>query len=507
MKKLLLMLATILCTVFQSCEKSEAPEIQPELLSFAFYRANNSSLFQDIEFESLDSPELKYILPFETDITSLKASFSVPDGCTVTVKDKIQTNNSTPNDFSKPVEYTVTNENGTTKTYTVSISVNHTCFTGIPVMVINTKLGAPIKDKENWIAGDFSIIGTDGEYMIESNELEIRGRGNTTWYNPKKPYALKLSKKTELFGMPKHKRWVLLAAYNDKSMIRTDLAFHLAQKYSNLRWKQGGQLIELILNGEFMGNYYICEHIKIDENRVPDGYVIEIDYRAKEANGDIFFKSKLSQLNFVIKDPDVEKGSPEYLYAEEYINNCEKDLQVPDSEKYMEYIDLESMVDWYLNSELTRNPDATFFLSVYMNIGADGKLYMGPLWDYDLAFGNQVYDDDNGNDNGYTGFIIRDGDRSKIWMKAMFKNPEFVAMLKSKMKVIAANEAEIMAFIDKRHQELKTSALYNDKQWNLMCPKNASDATIAKAYDEQIKYLKDWLHGRIQWLSTNIEAL
>ena len=507
MKKLLLALAAILCAALQSCEKSGAPEIEPEFLSFAFYKSSNSSLYQDIVFESLEPQNLTHLTTFPLNDLTLAASFTVPEGCVVTVDNIVQTSSKTANDFSQPVEYTITNDKGEQRVYTVSLSVDYKELTGLPVMFINTKQGAPIRDKENWIAGDFSILGNDGKYIIEGNELEIRGRGNTTWYNPKKPYALKLSKKTELFGMPKHKRWVLLAAYNDKSMIRTDLAFHLAQKYSNLRWKQGGQLIELILNGEFMGNYYICEHIKIDENRVPDGYVIEIDYRAKEANGDIFFKSKLSQLNFVIKDPDVEKGSPEYLYAEEYINNCEKDLQVPDSEKYMEYIDLESMVDWYLNSELTRNPDATFFLSVYMNIGADGKLYMGPLWDYDLAFGNQVYDDDNGNDNGYTGFIIRDGDRSKIWMKAMFKNPEFVAMLKSKMKVIAANEAEIMAFIDKRHQELKTSALYNDKQWNLMCPKNASDATIAKAYDEQIKYLKDWLHGRIQWLSTNIEAL
>ena len=393
------------------------------------------------------------------------------------------------------------------RTYIVSLSVNYKNLTGLPILFINTDGNRQILDKENWIAGNFSIMDSNGEYIFQKNELEIKGRGNTTWQNPKKPYALKLGSKTELFGMPKHKRWVLLAAYNDKSMLRTDLAFHLAREYSNLRWKQGGQLVDLVLNGQFLGNYYLCEQIKVDENRVRDGYVIEIDYRAKEANGDIFFKSTLSQLNFVLKDPDVEKNSEEYLYVKEYINNCEQDLKDLNMEKYMEYLDSESMVDWYLNSELTKNPDAAFFLSVYMNLSEDGKLYMGPLWDYDLSFGNQVYDDGNGSDNGYTGFTIRNGDRSKIWLKAMFENPEFISMLKEKMRVIAAHEADIMSYIDQKHQELRTSALYNDKLWNLMCIKGTSDANILKAYDEQIKYVKDWLHGRIVWLSTNIEAL
>ncbi len=491
--------------IFQSCEKSTPSE--PQFLSFSFEKSENYSLSEDILFESLDSPYLEHVIQYPLNLSSLNANFTVPQGCVVTVNGIEQTSGITPNDFSSPVEYTVTNTLGETRTYTVSLSVNYKNLTGLPILFINTNENRPILDKENWVAGDYSIMGADGEYILERNELEIRGRGNTTWQNPKKPYALKLGKKTELFGMPKHKRWVLLAAFNDKSMIRTDLAFHLAQNYSNLRWKQGGQLLEVILNGQYIGNYYLCEHIKIDENRIPDGYVIEIDYRAKEANGDIFFKSKLSQLNFVIKDPDVAKGSTEYLYVQDFINNCELDLKTLNSSSYMQYLDIESMVDWYLNSELTKNPDSNFFLSVYMNIAADGKLYMGPLWDYDLAFGNQVYDDGAGSDNGYVGFTIRNGDRSKIWLPAMFSNPQFIALLKSKMRVIAANEAEIMAFIDQRHQELKTSAIYNDRKWHLMTPAGSSDEAILKAYESQITYIKDWLHGRIQWLSANIEAL
>jgi hypothetical protein len=504
MKKVLLLIFSF-SLLFQSCEKS--PIHEPELLSFAFYQADNYSLLYDIELDTSGGEEIGHTVTFPVDLSVLKASFEVPEGCVVTVNGVQQESGVTVNDFTSPVEYTVINQKGDKKSYTIALSIGYEKFTGLPVLFINTENNKPILDKENWIAGDFSIMGSDGEYLLENNELEIRGRGNTTWQNPKKPYALKLSSKTELFGMPKHKRWVLLAAYNDKSMIRTDLAFYLAQKYSNMRWKQGGQLIELVLNGKYLGNYYLCEHIKIDDNRIPDGYVLEVDYRAKTANGDIFFKSEHSKLNFVIKDPDVEQSGEEFLYVENYINALEKELKEKNISNYSKYIHLESMVDWYLNSELTKNPDSGFFLSVYMNISDDGQLYMGPLWDYDLSFGNQVYDDGNGSDNGYAGFTIRDGDRSKIWLSAMFENPAFVELLKNKMAVIAANEAEIMSFIDKRHGELKKSALYNDRIWHLLTHAGASDEEIQKLYDEQIKYLKEWLHGRIEWLNTNIQGL
>lgn len=504
MKKLFALILPVLF-LFQACDKT--PVYEPEFLSFGFYTTNNYSLFYDIELETQGGTNLNYEIPFPTDLSILMASFEVPLGCVVTVNGIQQISGSTKNDFTSAVEYTVTNQEGKMKSYTVELSLSYEKFTGLPILFVNTKNNAPILDKENWVSGEFSIMDTSGLYIMEKEELEIRGRGNTTWQNPKKPYALKLGSKKELFGMPKHKRWVLLAAYNDKSFIRTDVAFHLAQKYSNLRWKQGGQLLELVLNGRYLGNYYLCEHIKVDENRVPDGYVLEIDYRAKAANGDIFFKSELSQLNYVIKDPDVQQGGEEFCYVENYINNLEKELKADNIASYSEYLHLESMVDWYLNSELTKNPDSGFFLSVYMNISEDGSLYMGPLWDYDLAFGNQVYDDGDGSDNGYVGFAIRDRDRSKIWLSTMFKNPAFVTLLKSKMAVIAANEEEIMSYIDSKHKELKKSALYNDKLWHLMTPGGASDEAIEKAYDDQIAYLKDWLHGRIQWMNTNISQL
>lgn len=496
-----------LIMLFSSCEEPTPPAEEPKLLSFSITQEYNESIFEDVIFQDIDYQVFSHTFKSPVNLTSLRATFTASEGAIVTVNGVEQKSGLSYNDFSSPVEYLVTNADGISTTYTVTLNSEQTAFTSLPIIYINTENSMPIVDKENWILADLSILGKDNNYLVEGLVTEIRGRGNTTWHNPKKPYAIKLDKKNEFFGMPKHKRWVLLAAYNDKSMIRTDLAFYLAEEFSNLRWKQSGELVELVLNGKFLGNYYLCEHIKIDENRVSDGYVIEIDVRAKEANGDIFFTAKNSGLKYVIKDPDVIKGSTEFKYVEDYINKLESDLKNFDVESYSQYIDMESMVDWYLNSELTKNPDAAFFISVYMNLSDDGKLYMGPLWDYDLSFGNQIYDDGEGSDNGYKGFTIRDGDRSKIWLKAMFANEEFVTLLKQKMRVVADNEAQIMAYIDVKHRELTTSALCNDRMWGLLTPKGTSSAKIIEAYDKEIKSLKDWLHGRIGWLSTNIEAL
>ena len=506
MNKLKLFLLPLII-LFSSCEEPTPPAEEPKLLSFSITKEYNESLFEDVVFQNIDYQDYNYTFSTPVDLTKLRSQFTASEGAIVTVNGVEQKSGISYNDFSSPVEYLVTNADGISVTYKITLNSEPTAFTSLPIIYINTENNAPIVDKENWILADLSIQGVDNEYSVVGLATEIRGRGNTTWYNPKKPYALKLDKKNELFGMPKHKRWVLLAAYNDKSMIRTDLAFYLAEQFSNLRWKQGGELVELVLNGKFLGNYYLCEHIKIDENRVPDGYILEIDVRAKEANGDIFFTAENSGLKYVIKDPDVIKGSTEYRYVEDFINKLESDLKNLDVESYSQYLDIESMVDWYLNSEVTKNPDADFFISVFMNLSDDGKLYMGPLWDYDLAFGNQIYDDGEGSDNGYEGFTIRDGDRSKIWLKAMFANDEFVTLLKQKMKVIADNEAQIMSYIDAKHRELTLSAQYNDRLWWLLTPKGSSTNQIIEAYDKEIKYLKDWLHGRIDWLSKNIEAL
>ncbi len=160
------------------------------------------------------------------------------------------------------------------------ISVTATCgderaetkmfFSKLPVVYIDTVDSAPIVSKETYIDANLKIQGNE-TYNSSTTKLyngltEIRGRGNSTWGQPKKPYRLKLDKKTDLFGMGKSKHWVLLANYMDESLQRNTLAYNLSGAMG--MEQMSTVYVDVILNGEFVGNYQLCENVRVDSNRV-----------------------------------------------------------------------------------------------------------------------------------------------------------------------------------------------------------------------------------------------
>mgnify|MGYP003304753794 CR=1 FL=1 len=143
-------------------------------------------------------------------------------------------------------------------------------FSRLPVVYINTENGAPITSKETYIDAELIIQGNE-TYNSETTKLyngatEIRGRGNSTWSQPKKPYRLKLDKKTDLFGMGKSKHWVLLANYMDESLQRNTLAYNLSGAMG--MEQMSTVFVDVVLNGDFIGNYQLCENIRVDPTRV-----------------------------------------------------------------------------------------------------------------------------------------------------------------------------------------------------------------------------------------------
>ena len=169
---------------------------------------------------------------------------------------------------------------------------NVTVDTGLPVAYLTTP--APVTSKDEWIPDASMVIVTPGTLdILYRGTLSVKGRGNSTWNYPKKPYALKLDKKSEMLGMKKHKRWCLLANWMDRTLMRNAVAFEIS-RHTGLDWTPDGRFVEVILNGEHLGNYYLCEQIKVDKNRVdvaePDpadvsgGYIFELDSNYDEVN-------------------------------------------------------------------------------------------------------------------------------------------------------------------------------------------------------------------------------
>lgn len=139
----------------------------------------------------------------------------------------------------------------------------------IPVIYIETENREPVHSKEEYIDADIRIQGNqeyNSDKVLYEGKTQIRGRGNATWNADKKPYRLKLDSKADLFGMGKNKHWVLLSNPFDTSLLRNQLSYNLSAdmglEYQKSVW------VDLVFNGTPVGNYQLCEHIRVDDNRV-----------------------------------------------------------------------------------------------------------------------------------------------------------------------------------------------------------------------------------------------
>lgn len=371
---------------------------------------------------------------------------------------------------------------------------------GLPVVYIDTENQEDITSRDYYINGIIRIeenLGSQAYNEFES-EMRIKGRGNSTWGAPKKPYKIKFDKKTSLLGEPADKEWVLLANYKDKTMLRNETAFSMG-RMSNLDYTPRSHFVELYLNGAYKGTYQLTEHLKIANNRVDvgeDGYLLEIDVRAT-ADEPIFNVVHIPRpIN--IKDPNVAKGSEAYNYIVEYMQETDavlfSDKFTDAVEGYAKYIDVESFVDWYLINEIAKNIDAIFYTSCYMNLARGGKLKMGPIWDFDIGYGKGIY---NGVDNP-EGFWIH---TNVWWYSQLFRDPNFVQKVKERFYYFYGNRTEIYAGIFGNADYLKYSVIENNRVWRSLSYEQLSDNQISGLYQNELLDLINWLEIRFQWLN------
>ena len=242
----------------------------PAFQEFYFKHANNHTILNgNIICDIAEDGTISNSSDIDTKILAcrnimLTPTFKVNNGNKVYVDNIEQVSGESSHNFTSPVFYKVADEKGNIAEYVVTLKFG---TTGLPIVSIQTQGGRDITSKDNWLTATISIEGGEEFEDLEQMEVQVAGRGNSTWNYAKKPYKLKFGSKTEILGMPKHKRWVLLANYIDKTMLRNDVSFYLG-KQTSLAWTPRGYHVELILNGEHKGNYYLCEQIKIDKNRV-----------------------------------------------------------------------------------------------------------------------------------------------------------------------------------------------------------------------------------------------
>ena len=375
--------------------------------------------------------------------------------------------------------------------------------TGLPRVYITTPGGVGITSKDVYVEdGNIRIFDKNGE--LDLNILsDFKGRGNSTWMMPKKPYAIKLSSKAEVMGMPKHKRWVLLANWVDRTLLRNDVAFEIAKKCPALPWTPRGQFVELYLNGKHRGNYYLCEHIKIDKNRVnideideetPEtdlsgGYLLEFDtYSNAEIN---YFYTKHKNLPVTIKEPDEEVITswehPAYTYIQNFVNSVEDTLEKGDYSEIEALIDVKSYAEWWLLYNLIGNLEPAHPKSCYMYKKRNGKLYAGPAWDFDCATFIP----------GRKGALLT----QVLWYGYLFKHDAFKSLVKERWTELKPEFEKVFKYIDEKAEYIRKSNEINLEMWPVTQNVNED---IDLSFDDAVNRLKEAYQERITELDKAI---
>lgn len=479
-----------------------------------------------------DTGEITLTIPYLYDF-KLKPTFSVSgSGTAVKVNGDEQESGVTEVDFTQPVIYTVISNEGATREYTVRIT-----NTGLPVVVINQSTsgdfskdykdfwaqltGSPynefvdfmIRAKDtDWVEDDqITVYNSDGSVNLETTLCGVRLRGNTTQEYPKKPFAIKLATKKSVLGMPEHKRWVLLANWLDHSMIRNSVAFDIAQavEYAwrnsggaigdGIPWNVHGQNVELVFieNGEahHVGNYYLCEQIKIDGNRLairdsyedvikgnasPSladcGYLLEFD--SKDDTDPYFNTGNGIKVKF--KDDKIN-GTALFDEVKAKIQGIEDMMDAGNYTAAYEQLDINSVIDQWLIWELTFNREYGDPGSVYMYMDGDGKLCAGPVWDFDRGtFQNQERAEELGNserikpDNEWMCWRSAE---TYIWYKQLIKDPTFQEAVQKRWAVIRPYLDMVADQIGYYGQTQAVSYTFDSAMW----PTDKADITEHKS--------------------------
>ena len=353
-------------------------QLPPSMTLFSFKASENEGLDIDLTMSELNGTFSGRTL---TNVSSkdLIASFE-HNGSSASIGDAAQVSGTTAHDFTDLVTYTITGSDGQTTSYEVDL----TQFTALPIIYLQTDYYAAIDSKEDYIPGDTSIVGGRDFDDFDLAEMKIRGRGNSTWgLHPKKPFQMKLADKAEFLGMPNDKKWLFLAEYSDKTMLRNKISFEMGY-ISNLDWTPQGRFAEVYINDEYNGTYNITQKVEESDNRVAlgdTGYLLELDQLSRLDSDDVYFESVLTDKFWVnIKEPSLERSSSEYAYIKTLINDFENAMSGSTSmTSYFAVAETTSDNVWDVNlsQTMTLVPNSDYIVSFKAKSSIDRTMIVG----------------------------------------------------------------------------------------------------------------------------------
>ena len=399
-------------------------------------------------------------------------------------------------------------------------------LTVLPQLRITTRDGAAIASKEVYVDATFVLTNPAAAAAGASLAGRIRGRGNMTWVQPKKPYKVQFANDAaykalpDVLGMAKNRNWALLADYLDTSLLRNQLAFALGNSSlfaEGLKWTPSAMRVEVWLNGEYEGLYTLVEDIRVDPARLDikaigagdldGGYLVEVDYPLDCYNdGTIDLQHVTPQgVHVCLKTPDEGSATrAQIAWIRDYIDAAERDLYERGT---TDRLNLSSYADWYLLNEFLRNYDAPFFSSDYMwkdsaaaKIPGDRLLNMGPIWDFDLSAGN-IEAAGNGYPSGCWVDVMRVqdpafpelyGDPVSNWYTVLRDNRDFVDLVTTRWKqkhsaLLRLVDASIATYA----RRIGAAAARNSVRWPSSADWGASVASLRSFLERRAAWMDE----------------
>ena len=422
----------------------------------------------------------------------------------------------------------------------------------IPAVFIETESGTSDQinsDKNIKEAGTIKVLEPDGSFSLEHSLEYIKGRGNTSYTKfDKKPYQIKLTQDAPFLDMEPGKKWVFVSNSADSSLIRNALSRSLAG-HLNLPQSEEGTFVDLYVNKEYVGNYYVVEKIEIQENRlllsdlqkatehenetedlstyetawtdttkakqipndpedITGGYLIERDFdnrflKEVEINESYFITE--AKECFIVRDPEYTSEA-QIAYIDSYVQSVENAILSAEGidgttgKSYQDLIDVDSFVRKYLLEEVTANYDGGVASSYFYKDSdtIDGRLYAGPVWDYDVSWGNSP---------AYLGQISTSPERlsrlashsdSSVWFQSLYHKPEVYE------KIVSCYAQEISPYLTLLADEIlpmldeitAASAAMDQVRWEDQYARNGYSGDRS----EQITFITDYIKARKDFL-------
>lgn len=384
-------------------------------------------------------------------------------------------------------------------------------LTNLPTVSIHTEDNVEPYDNEHNINALITLIG-DGEKNLRTDSGTVRLRGNASLSFPKKPYRIKYNKKHKVLDSPaKAKKWTLINNYGDKTLMRNLLAFELS-RCLKMPYTPYGQAVDVLLNGEYKGNYQLCDHIDVKKNRVElieaqeiqgdtqnTACLIEVDARAS-TEPCWFMSNKGTPIT--IHYPEDDEITPEQkTYIEDAFNAMEEDWTTS--------LDLNTFLRHFIVGELSGNTDTYWSVYMYKHHEND-TIFFGPVWDFDLAFEN---DRRTYPINYKKNYIYRSGGSVAGNMQIFVDNIVMRdADAKAKLFEIwsnarehGINEEHLFDFINQQEANLQESQKLNFTRWPIMNELVHQNPVIWGGYAEEVQNVRRFLSERLLWMDKKLE--